>query len=297
VLHRTNPIRTPTKAQINYTMKLFICTRSIDREEADIVVTELLLVSENSIALQQEIEHSDNWKIVVEKKMQESDFIVFAIGKDTFESEQIRWEYAKAKILNKQIVGYKLSTASKESILFCQGFQVFDKAEHCVKFLSKTYDDDRKLKFEQYKMMVSSTEKVTESRMKVNNLFFTITSSILSVGFVLGKTFGFTAGATIGMIVLTALSLFVSYLWEKLIDSYGKLNTGKFKVIDKIEKQLRTNMFDDEWKILTEEIKYEPNTRTETRVIKYFRTFIIIIGLIEVLYLFYHLYKMFWNHW
>lgn len=215
-------------------MKLFICNRSTDKVATEGVINDLLSTSENSIAIQQETEHSENWKILVEKKMQESDFIVFVIGADTFESEQIKWEYAKAKILNKQIVGYKLSTASKESILFCQGFQVFDKAEQCFKFLSKTYDDDRKLKFEQYKMMVSSTEKVTESRMKVNNLFFTITSSILSVGFVLGKTFGFTIAATIGMIVLTSMSLLVSYFWEKLIDSYGKLNTGKFKVIDKM---------------------------------------------------------------
>jgi hypothetical protein len=273
-------------------MKLFICNRSTDKVATEAVINDLLSASENSIAVQQETEHSENWKILVEKKMQESDFIVFVIGADTFESEQIKWEYAKSKFLNKQIIGYKLSTASKESILFCQGFQVFDKADQSFKFLAKTYEDDRKLKFEQYKMMVSSTEKVTESRMKVNNLFFTITSSILSVGFVLGKTFGFTIAATIGMIVLTSMSLLVSYFWEKLIDSYGKLNTGKFKVIDKIEKQLRTNMFEDEWKILTEDIKYEPNTRTETKVIKYFRTFIIIVGIIEIPYLGYHLYQL-----
>lgn len=211
--------------------------------------------------------------------MQESDFIVFAIGKETFKSDQLKWEYAKAKQLNKQIIGIKLKETTDDSILFCQGFQVFDNAEQSYKFLTKTYEDDRKLKFEQYKMMVNSTEKVTESRMKVNNLFFTITSSILSVGFVLGKTFGFSIAATIGMFVLTLLSFIISLFWERLIDSYGKLNTGKFKVIDKIEKQLRTNMFEDEWKILTEEIKYEPNSKTETKVITYFRTFIVIIGI------------------
>lgn len=273
-------------------MKLFICNRFTDKTATEIAINDLLLASEFSIAIQQEIEHSENWKTLVEKKMQESDFVVFIIGADTFESEQIKWEYAKAKILNKQIVGYKIPTASTESILFCQGFQVFANAEYFYKFISKAYDDDRKLKFEQYKMMVSSTEKVTESRMKVNNLFFTITSSILSVGFVLGKTFGFTIAATIGMIVLTLMSLLVSFFWEKLINSYGQLNAGKFKVIDKIEKQLRTNMFEDEWKILTEEIKYEPNTRTETKVITYFRTFIIVIGTIEILYLGYNLYQL-----
>lgn len=273
-------------------MKLFICNRTIENQEVANLVDDFLNVSENAIAIQRETEHSDNWKNIVEQKMQESDFIVFAIGKETFQSDQLKWEYAKAKQLNKQIVGIKLKETTEDSILFCQGFQVFDNAQQSLKYLTKTYEDDRKLKFEQYKMMVSSTEKVTESRMKVNNLFFTITSSILSVGFVLGKTFGFTIAATIGMFVLTLLSFVVSFFWERLIDSYGKLNTGKFKVIDKIEKQLRTNMFEDEWKILTEEINYEPNTRTETKVIIYFRTFILIVGILEFIYLGYLLYQL-----
>lgn len=273
-------------------MKLFICNRTIENQEVANLVDDFLNVSENAIAIQRETEHSDNWKNIVEQKMQESDFIVFAIGKETFQSDQLKWEYAKAKQLNKQIVGIKLKETTEDSILFCQGFQVFDNAQQSLKYLTKTYEDDRKLKFEQYKMMVSSTEKVTESRMKVNNLFFTITSSILSVGFVLGKTFGFTIAATIGMFVLTLLSFVVSFFWERLIDSYGKLNTGKFKVIDKIEKQLRTNMFEDEWKILTEEINYEPNTRTETKVIIYFRTFILIVGILELIYLGYLVYQL-----
>lgn len=235
-------------------MRLFVCNRTIDNDAAVNAINDLLQESENLLAIQRETEHSDNWKALVEQKMRESDFVLFVIGAETFTSDQLKWEYAKAKQLNKHIIGLKHKSVSEDSILFCQGFQVFNNVKQCFKFLSKTYEDDRKLRFEQYKMMVSSTEKVTESRMKVNNLFFTITSSVLSVGFVLGKTFGFTIAATIGMIVLTTLSFLVSFFWEKLIDSYGKLNTGKFKVIYKIEKQLQTHMFEDEWKILTEEI-------------------------------------------
>lgn len=272
-------------------MKLFVCNRSKDIYIAQQAIADLLAKSENFIAIQQEVEHSENWQKKVEKKMQESDFVVFLLGSDTFESQQIIWEYAKAKDLNKQIIGYKLSNASEQSILFCQGFQVFDNPEHCIKFLTKTYDDDRKLKLDQYKIMVSSTEKVTENRMKVNNLFFTITSSILSVGFILGKTFGFSIKAMLGMLTLTILSLIVSYFWEKLILSYALLNQGKFKVIDKIEKQLRTNMFEDEWKILTEEIKYERNSKTETTIIEYFRIFIYVVGAFELFYIGYLVYQ------
>jgi len=272
-------------------MKIFVCNRSNDSELANQAIQGLLIKSENFIAVQQEIEQSDNWQKNVEVKMQESDFVVFLLGSDTFESEQIIWEYAKAKDLNKQIVGFKLQNASSHSILFCQGFQVFDNIEHCIKFLTKTYDDDRNLKLEQYKIMVSSTEKVTDSRLKVNNLFLTVSSTIISIGFVLGKTFGFTIPVLIGMLVLTSLALLISYSWEKLINSYALLNQGKFRVIDKIEKQLRTNMFEDEWEILTEDIEYKPNSETEKTIVKYFRIFVIILGILELIYLGYLIFQ------
>jgi hypothetical protein len=266
-------------------MKLFVCNRSTDLSATQNVINELFVVSKNFIAVQQEIEYSENWKTLVENKMKESDFVLFIVGNSTFESEQIIWEYAKAKNLNKRIIGYKLPSATEESILFCQGFQVFENVQNCFAFLEKAFEDDRKLKLEQYKIMVSSTEKVTDSRLKVNNLFLTVSSTIISIGFVLGKTFGFTIPVLIGMLVLTALALLISNSWKKLINSYALLNKGKFRVIDKIEKQLRTNMFEDEWEILTQDIKYKPNSETEKDIVKYFKTFIIILGILELIYL------------
>ena len=152
-------------------MKIFVCNRSTDLTVTQGVIDELFAESKNFIAVQQEIEQSENWKISVEKKMNESDFVLFIVGEETFESEQIIWEYAKAKDLNKRIIGYKLPSATEESILFCQGFQVFENVQNCFAFLKKAFEDDRNLKFEQYKIMVSSTEKVTDSRLKVITFF------------------------------------------------------------------------------------------------------------------------------
>lgn len=274
-------------------MKIFVCYRSSDKEHGDKMISDLLKNSENSVAILKQTEHLENWKNIVESKIKDCDFVVFLIGTDTFQSDPIKWEYAKAKSLNKQIVGIKLENASEESILFCQGFQVFDDSTQTLKFLNKVYEDDRKLKIEQYKIMVSSTEKVTDARMKVNNLFFTITSSILSVAFVLGKTYSFVPLSILAMAVLTSLALLTTYFWDKLVSSYGKLNTGKFKLIDRIEKELRTNMFEEEWRILTQEIEYEPNTRTETKIVERFRFFIFITLAIELCYLFYELYQLY----
>jgi hypothetical protein len=182
---------------------------------------------------------------------------------------------------------------NEETILFCQGFQVFDNPQQTLKYLEKVFIVDRQLKMEQYKIMVCSTEKVTDQRMKVNNLFFTIASSVLSLTAILGKTYGFTPLCIFAMFILTLLALLITHAWENLVCSYGKLNTGKFKVIDRIEKELRTNMFEEEWQILTNEIKYEPNTKTERKIIKIFRIFIFIALGIESIYLLYQLYQMY----
>lgn len=276
-------------------MKLFICCRNVEKELANQVVDNLFNCSKNSIAILQQFDYSDNWKNLVESKFKESDFIVFLIGAETFKSEQILWEYAKAKDLNKQIVGIKLPSATDESILFCQGFQVFNNAEESLDFLKEVYKNDRALKIEQYKIMVSSTEKVTDSRSKVNSLFFTITSTILSISFIVIKNYEFKLVSIGATIVLTLLALTTTFFWEKLVSSYGKLNTGKFKLVDKLEKELRTNMFEEEWKILTNDIKYQSNTKTETEVIKAFRIFIIVLLAVEILYLLYKLNLIY--HW
>lgn len=248
------------------------------------MLSELLSIAGDSIAILRESKHSENWKERVEKQLKEVDFVVVFVGENTFKSAPMRWEYAKAKALNKQIVGIMLPTANEDSLLFCQGFPVFRQLHNCWSYLEKTYEDDRQLLLEQYKIMVGSTEKVTDQRMRVNNLFFTVTSSILSVSLVVGKSFEFSVVGAIGMLVLSIMAFMVTFLWEKLIRSYGKLNTGKFTVIDQIEKQLRTNMFEHEWNVLKRQVGYESNTETEAAIVVRFRWFVLIVILLEALF-------------
>lgn len=266
-------------------MKVFVCSRTIDADKSSDALDALLLASEDSIAILRENEHSDNWKERVENQLKEVDFVVFLIGHETFKSDPMKWEYAKSKNLNKQIVGIKLNSACEQSVLFCQGFPVFRKIDECWKYLEKTYSEDRQLLLEQYKIMVGSTEKVTDQRMRVNNLFFTVTSSILSVSLVVGKAFEFSLAGSVGMLILSTMAFVVTFFWEKLVRSYGKLNTGKFAVIDQIEKRLRTNMFEHEWNILQQQIGYESNTETEAKVISRFRWFILAVVSVELMYI------------
>lgn len=270
-------------------MKIFVCARNINKANVDHLIGDLSVDSHHSIAFLYEFNHTSNWKDAVEKQMSEADFVLFVLAADTFQSYNLIWEYAKAKDLNKRIIGFKLPQASDESILYCQGYQIFQNTSDLLDFVSKTFEIDRALKLEQYRMMFESTQRVTEQRLTVNNIFFTLTTTVFGVAFVVGKTFEFDLTGMAGMIILTFLSFVITRYWQKLIESYGKLNKGKFKVIDSIEKQLRTNMFEAEWKVLLNEVNYESNTKTETRIIKNFRRVIIIAGIVELLCFLYKL--------
>lgn len=266
-------------------MKAFICSKTIDNTDVESVIDELLLSSKNSLAILRQTEHINDWKSVVEDKMKSADFVIFILGIETFKSNNIIWEYAKAKTLNKHLIGFKTANADDESIIQCQGFQVFSKADDCIAFMKSVYEDDRKLQIEQYKMMVGSTEKVTEQRSKVNNLFFTITSTMLSLSLVGGKAFDFSVIGAGVMVLLSVFALVTSYFWDSLVESYGKLNTGKFMIMDSIEKKLRTNMFEEEWQILQNEVGYKAHTKTERKIITGFRNFIFIVLAFELFYL------------
>jgi len=266
-------------------MKIFICNRSSDIDEAREVINKLLDLSNNTVIVLQEITHSQDWQNKVRIKLEEVDFVLFLLGKDTFKSNNILWELEEAKKLNKQIVCLKLPSCTIDSVKYCTGFQVFYNVEQCLRYLNIMFRKKQNLLLEQYKMMVNSTERVTEQRLKVNNLFFTVTSSILSVAIVFGKTLKFSIVGILGMLIITTLSFLISFYWEKLIKSYGDLNRGKFIIINKLEKQLKTNMFAEEWQVLLKEIKYESNSQTEIKIIKSFRVFIVLIGIFELVYL------------
>ena len=266
-------------------MKVFICNRTVDASESDTIVSDLLNSSKHTVAIIREKEHSDTWKDSVKSKLQRVDFSIFLLGDKTFDSEPMRWEIEQSKLLNKRIIGIKLSGFSNDSTEYLEGYPIFENSEDCFQYLKEIFTEDRQLLIEQYKIMVGSTEKVTDQRLKVNNLFFTVTSSILSISLLLGKALEFSIMASVGMLALAILAFIVSFFWEKLINSYGKLNEGKFKVIDTIENQLRTNMFSYEWGILKDEIKYESNTETEAKIIKNYRWLIVTVGIFEVGYL------------
>lgn len=273
-------------------MKIFISHRHIDKE----AVHELLKEIPKDLGFEYlnhyKIEESDElWKDEVAKKLKTCELVLFFIGAESANSIPVNWEYNETLKLGKPYKVVHLANPKMPKYLKDEVGVIPNNSLKIISTITNMkFKSNQTILFEQYKIMVNSTEKVTEQRLKVSNLFFTVTTSLLSISVLVGKIIGFandnTALLSAGvMLVFAVLAFVISFYWEKLINSYGKLNKGKFKLINEIEDELKTNLFQREWEILQNEVGYESNTKTETRVVKRFRGFIFILGVIEIVYI------------
>ena len=104
--------------------------------------------------------------------------------------------------------------------------------------------------FELYKLMVASSESLVARRQGVNTFFLTINGLVLTaVGLFIrnGGNTGLQAG---GIFVLTLVGIVLCYAWWSLLQSFGKLNSGKFTVINSLERQLAASIYAAEWEAL-----------------------------------------------
>ena len=66
--------------------------------------------------------------------------------------------------------------------------------------------------------------------------------------------------------IISLAGLVLSYVWYRLIRSYKDMNSGKFKVVHEIEKELPLSPYDAEWEALgrgNDPKLYLPFTRIE----------------------------------
>lgn len=102
---------------------------------------------------------------------------------------------------------------------------------------------------EQYKVYVSSAEKISDRRQKANEFFLALNSGLVTLlGFVIGRI---STNVNVTVIGLAAVAgIIMCYLWYRIVRSYKGLNSGKFKVIHAIESRLPLALYDTEWEIL-----------------------------------------------
>lgn len=112
------------------------------------------------------------------------------------------------------------------------------------------YPENKKIEhtLEQYKMYVSSAEKVSDRRSNLNTFYLSLATTIAGViGYLKTNSMENIEFLIIG---LSISGILICIYWVNLLENYRKLNSGKFKVIHEIEKELPLNLYEYEWEKL-----------------------------------------------
>ena len=144
-------------------------------------------------------------------------------------------------------------------------------------------NQNQQIYFEQYKMLVDNAEKVSDKRMIANNYFLTINTALISLTGLL-LSINFLSVKQWFVCLVGGMGLLICIIWFLIIMSYKQLNSGKFKLIHKLEKKLPVKLFADEWKILGEGSsikKYIPLSHIEAGVPIVFGILYLVIMLIK----------------
>ncbi|WP_084318880.1 RipA family octameric membrane protein [Deferrisoma camini] len=118
---------------------------------------------------------------------------------------------------------------------------------------------------EQYKLYVEMADRISSRRQSANSFFLSVNTAVVAlIGYVqLGGAVD-TSNKFYWLVSIAGMAL--CYTWYRLIRSYKDLNSGKFKVIHVMEKNLPIAPYDAEWESLERGKNpkiYHPFTRVE----------------------------------
>jgi hypothetical protein len=114
---------------------------------------------------------------------------------------------------------------------------------------------------EQYKIYVEMVDRISSRRSQMNNFYITLLSGLLAVinAFTNNQIKQFKDGhfQQVSVLAVSLLGLFLCVSWYANIQSYRKLSSSKFKVIFELERQLPFTCYENEWKLLKQDKRYQ----------------------------------------
>ena len=103
---------------------------------------------------------------------------------------------------------------------------------------------------EQYKLYVEMADRVSQRREQANRFYVSLVAAIVALLVVLAR-FDVADGAWPVVFLISGLfGAALSVVWFVNIRSYRQLNSAKFAIINKMEEQLPTSGYADEWELL-----------------------------------------------
>ncbi|MDO8308935.1 MAG: hypothetical protein Q7V58_11330 [Actinomycetota bacterium] len=109
---------------------------------------------------------------------------------------------------------------------------------------------DSAIAYEQYKLMVSSSEALVSRRQSVNTFFLTAVGALITAVGVVVNVGGEVRLVGFSVAVLALAGFVLCLAWRSLLISFGQLNKGKFAVINRMEAFLPAAVYTAEWEAL-----------------------------------------------
>jgi hypothetical protein len=111
---------------------------------------------------------------------------------------------------------------------------------------------NKEILLRQYELIVNSSLQLTSWRQTANNFYLSVNAGLLALtSFFLGDSSLLTS------IIVCIIGFVISVLWHQTVSYYRQLNTAKFKVILKLEKQLPVRLFAEENKHFKQKMRNE----------------------------------------
>ncbi|WP_188675981.1 RipA family octameric membrane protein [Neptunicoccus cionae] len=227
--------------------------------------------------------YGSKWQQQAESMMQSSEVVIVYDNEACAESENTTWEIERATELKKDLILLSRDDIGCHNFGELQSYYDFSSEfDEC--FAEQTEDLDQLL--ELYKIMVTSSEQLIQRRQITNGFFITVIGAIIGASGFLAKEKVLSDSTVLVLVFPILIGLLMCRSWKNLIENYGKLNTGKFQVIHRLERSFGAQVFAAEWVALgkgARNEKYQSFTSTEQNVPNLFSYLLWIALLIIVL--------------
>ena len=140
---------------------------------------------------------------------------------------------------------------------------------------------------EQYKLYVEMVDRVSQRRDQSNRFYVTIVSALAAIVVIIAR-FGVPENGALLEVAFATIGLFgsaLSVVWVFNIRSYRTLNSTKFKIINRIEKQLPFAAYTEEWAILCQpegKARYLQPSRVEQFVPAIFLVLFMVLAIYSI---------------
>lgn len=266
-------------------MKIYFMYNYVDERRAEAKIEELKKTGLDVWHFPSDYQRK-KWKHIAKTKIKECNYVCYFFNKEAFlqHGKNIIWEYKTAQKYGKKVIfidgneptpiedliiqedNVLLKNLFNESfsgdkLMMKNTVESFEKAQNKLKYQSSwnaneqviqpnnssLHDSDfSHILFEQYKLMVETSETLIERRQNTSNIYTGIITALLTL---VGSSFALANRIATGIIFFAVglMTIVLSINWKVLLNNYAKNNEGKFAVINAIEKELPANLFDAEY--------------------------------------------------